>query len=294
MKGKLLIEKYFNDNEECQGKFQHTIIEGVDKQKKVKVIGPVAVCEKKNRNGRFYQREEMLKEVTKFNKLCKENHLSTRVGIDHPATSELPLEKSAGRFTKVWESTSEPNVFYGEVELFQNSNGGSVIMDMINSGMYPGFSTRALGNVVETGSGKRVDGLQLISADFVSDPSAEVYAQEQKFENTTFEYANGVLTECVEPQSDEDAIDVNKIVVEEFEKVLNSFSETWELEEAKVDKKLQDFYDDLVYLNGEKRAQNIINNIADGKIATFDEDLKDLGFDVKNAKVKKMLKELIK
>ena len=289
MKGKLLIEKFFNDT---VGQFQHTIIEGLNKQKKVKVIGPVAVCEKKNKNGRFYQREEMLKEVEKFNKLCDENHLSTRVGIDHPPTSELPLKESAGRFTKIWESITEQNTFYGEVELFANSNGGSIIMDMINSGMYPGFSTRALGNIVETGSGKRVDGLQFISADFVSDPSAEVYAQEQKFESTTYEYQEGLLTECVEDNIEK--VNVQEVVVEAFSKAFQNLTESWDLKEVTIDKKLKDFYEDLVDINGEKRAKNIVGNIANGKIPTFNADLKELGFDVKDIKVQKMLKELIK
>jgi len=285
MKGKLLIEKFFN--EEKIGKFQHTIIEDVNKNKKIKVIGPIAVTEKKNKNGRFYQHDEMVTEIEKFNQLCTENHLSTRVGVDHPATSELPLEKSAGRFVKVWESKTEPNVFYGEVELFPNSNGGAVIMDMINSGMYPGFSTRALGNIVETGNGKRIDGLQFLSADFVSDPSAEVYAQETKFENTTYEYQNGLLTECVEDEKPSN-------ILEDFEKIFNVISEDIQVFEQKIPEKLTNFYKDLVDINGEKKANNIINNIASGKINTFNDDLKELGFDIKDIKVKKMLKELIK
>lgn len=302
MKGKLLIENVGCDDSEFQKEFKHTIVESKNGTKSFRVSGPMIVCETKNKNGRTYKKESMLKEVSKFNELCIKNHLSTRVGMDHPVTAELPLKETAGRILEIYESKTNPNVFCGEVEIFAETPNGATIAALINRGFYPGFSTRALGSI---GSEGIVEDVSLISVDLVSDPSAGVYVEQSVYENKTFEYKNGVLLECKETEpkvetkteavkesSPEELTEKEKVLLAELETVLSSrtfYSES----EIEVSPELETFYDTLIEINGVDKAKNMIEKIMDGRVTVFNEDLKKMNLTPGDKKTVAVLKKLI-
>ena len=291
MKGKLLIENYTTDNIELKNDFRHTIVESTKGTKSFRVTGPMIVCEKKNKNGRTYTKESMLVEVAKFNELCSKNHLSTRVGMDHPATAELPLKETAGRILEIYESKNNPNVFCGEVEIFAETPYGSTIVALVERGMYPGFSTRALGSIDQSGI---VNEMNLISVDLVSDPSAEVYV-EQICESKTYEYTNGLLRECTE-EVKEVIIETNEkddnMLLTQFESVLNSVEYFTEAELV-VKPELKRFFNTLVEVNGLDKAKAMIQKIIDGRVSTFNGDLQKIGLVPGEKKTSLILKNLI-
>jgi len=134
----------------------------------------------KNRNGRIYPKEVLMKEVERYSDIVN-NNSSTGEG-DHPDSSVISLKNITHLITKMWWGTGEnENVLYGKLRLivtkgYLNYGIVSVIGDQIllylENGIKIGISSRGVGSLKEVrGENLVQDDFELVGFDLVSSPS---------------------------------------------------------------------------------------------------------------------------
>ena len=127
----------------------------------------------KNRNGRFYSREELFPQLTapRTVELLKAGYLRAEMG--HPLSKDLQRQatiddtKTCARFLKLWTEGDDIHT------LFTPTNGPLGVafgMDM-REHCLPAWSLRALGSVEQTARGAEVRNLRVITWDNVIFPS---------------------------------------------------------------------------------------------------------------------------
>jgi hypothetical protein len=134
-----------------------------------KLRGVFSVCEEKNQNGRFYPRRIMEREVNKFMNCVKERRAGAVGELDHPDVSVVQLANASHVITDLkWEG----NNLIGEIEILPTKNG-QTLEALVEAGIKPGISSRAVGSTVRSNEGVEMvqDDLQLLTFDVVSNPS---------------------------------------------------------------------------------------------------------------------------
>jgi hypothetical protein len=182
----------------------------LNKPKKItKVDGHVVAdavaqeMEEKNRNGRFYGKEDLSPQITcpRTQELIKTGTLRAESG--HPDSKELArqqkIEKSncSAIFLNLW---IEDNFVMCRYRGTNNALGKELEQDLLD-GFLQAFSLRALGSVVNTGRGAEVKNIRFITYDEVIYPSHPRA------------YTKGIVSGIKESASKEDVLkeDVNYI-----------------------------------------------------------------------------------
>jgi len=131
------------------------------------IKGPYMMAENYNRNNRLYKLDEMVKEVNRY----KSEMISTgrAMGtLNHESTAEVSLDRVCHLVTDLYQ---EGNIFHGKSKVLTTPSG-HIVRSLVQDGVRVGMSSRALGQLVESGDGKNiVKELRLISIDCVADPS---------------------------------------------------------------------------------------------------------------------------
>jgi len=144
----------------------------------VKLKGPFLEAETKNRNGRIYPLNLLVKEVARY----VEQKIKTKRALgelDHPDSPQINLE----RVSHIIEDLKmEGNVGVG-VACVLETPMGRIAETLIRAGVVLGMSTRGIGtlkdDIVE-------DGYQLLAIDAVADPSAPNAFVEGVLENKEY------------------------------------------------------------------------------------------------------------
>jgi hypothetical protein len=133
-----------------------------------KIIGIYMMGDVKNRNGRIYPFEKVLKpEVNRYITECINAGLSG-MELNHPDSLELDLERTAGVTKKLWFDA--PNVM-GESVLV-DYGVGLLVQKLIDAGLVIGVSSRGTGSVLKN---NEVDiDFRLYHIDIVGTPSAQL------------------------------------------------------------------------------------------------------------------------
>lgn len=148
--------------------------ESFDQQGKKKYIfeGPFTIINgatgKKNRNGRLYDKDEVLKHVSYLrDRIRKEG--SILGALDHPdGYFEIRLKEVSHKITDLWYDERQ-NVVMGKLELLDTPNG-QIAKTLVEAG-YPLFvSSRAAGTV---GNDSHVHIQQMFTYDIVATPGFE-------------------------------------------------------------------------------------------------------------------------
>lgn len=160
---KLLVDQYAN-NEEFE-----IIKEEANNRSKPSyyVAGPYMVCEEVNKNKRIYDREEMRREVQRYN--------SEMIGakrslgeLNHSSNPEINLDRACHLVT---ELRNDGNVYIGRSKIL-STPCGLIVQALIDDGVRIGMSTKALGKLNEQYNGtNRVSDFRLVGVDCVADPS---------------------------------------------------------------------------------------------------------------------------
>ena len=131
------------------------------------ISGPYMAEETINKNKRIYSGREMENEVNRY--ITEMVRTGRAMGeLNHPASAEVNPERACHLVT---ELRKEGNVYYGKSKIL-TSPLGLLVRSLINDGVKVGMSSRALGKLVEEGSGvNRVTSMRLIAVDCVADPS---------------------------------------------------------------------------------------------------------------------------
>jgi hypothetical protein len=134
-------------------------------RKVIKVVGPYIVAEKKNANGRVYDRSVMESAVSDF----EENYIKMNrsVGeLNHPDNTDINYENACHMITGLKQ---DGNIWVGESKVLTGVPKGDLLAGLLENEVKVGMSTRGVGNV--TGD-NRVDEYKLVAVDVVSNPSA--------------------------------------------------------------------------------------------------------------------------
>ena len=149
------------------------------------IKGPYMMAEGVNRNNRLYPREELEREVARYN---EEMVVPGRAmgELNHPTSADVDLERACHIVTEI---TQDDNVFYGKSKVL-TTPCGQIVRALINDGVKVGMSSRALGTLEEGSNHNTVKNMKLVAVDCVADPSYP-----KAFVNGIFESKQWVLAD---------------------------------------------------------------------------------------------------
>ena len=135
--------------------------------------GILQTANEKNRNGRFYDKQDLFPqlEAPRTVELLKAGYLRAEMG--HPLDNSLQRQstiddtKTCARFLELWTAGND---VWGRFVGTNNKNGHAFDLDL-KEGCWPAWSLRALGSIQNTGRGAEVKNLRLITYDQVIYPS---------------------------------------------------------------------------------------------------------------------------
>jgi hypothetical protein len=144
----------------------------------------------KNRNGRVYPKDVMLKEVNRYRKDFIDNKRAFGE-LGHPEGPTINLDRVSHLITSLEE---DGNNFVGRAKILSTPNG-MIVRNLIDDGARLGVSSRGLGSLEQKGDAQVVKGdFQLATAaDIVADPSAPEAFVEGIYEGVEWIYENGIL-----------------------------------------------------------------------------------------------------
>lgn len=145
----------------------------------------------KNRNGRMYPMEVLVKEVNRYNKeyIAKKRAFGE---LGHPAGPTINLDRVSHMITSL---TPDGNNIIGEAKILDTPMG-NIVKNLINEGATIGVSSRGMGSLKERNGVAEVqnDFFLATAADIVADPSAPNAFVEGIMEGVEFWFDdNGVL-----------------------------------------------------------------------------------------------------
>lgn len=199
--------------------------ESVGGKKTLFIEGPFLVAEKRNKNGRIYPMDTMLKEVTRYN----ENYINTNRAygeLGHPDTPSINLDRVSHMIVGLRQ---EGNAWIGKAKILETPMG-NIARSIIESGGSLGVSSRGMGSL------KSIDGSNIVqndfylttAADIVADPSAPGAFVQGIMEGKEWMLVDGVWTEMqyeiaktqIQKTSQKDLEKVSLIIFENFIKNL--------------------------------------------------------------------------
>lgn len=139
----------------------------VDSSRRLYLKGPMLQFGVVNRNNRMYLENEMINEVARY---IKEDVADGRAAgeLEHPTR---PLVALGDISHKIVSLEQDGNMFIGKA-LVARTPKGQILEALINDNIKIGMSSRALGQIKESGSGHNiVTGFELKAIDAVSSPS---------------------------------------------------------------------------------------------------------------------------
>ena len=168
------------------------IVEEKNGQKSYKIKGVFLQSDIKNRNGRVYPYETLVKEVNRYsNEFISKNRAFGELG--HPDGPTVNLE----RVSHMIKSLSlDGKNFVGEAKIMDTPYG-KIVKNLINEGAQLGVSSRGMGSLKRDGDKNVVgdDFYLATAADIVADPSAPDAFVEGIMENKEWVWDNGIIKE---------------------------------------------------------------------------------------------------
>ena len=168
------------------------LVEETNGKKDYKIKGVFLQSNIKNRNGRIYPKEILVKEVNRYNKeFINKKRAFGELG--HPDGPTVNLERVSHMITKLYPDGDN---FIGEAKVM-NTPYGKIVKGLIDEGAQLGVSSRGMGSLVNRGQGNVVkdDFYLATAADIVADPSAPDAFVEGIMEGKEWVWENGVLIE---------------------------------------------------------------------------------------------------
>ncbi len=148
----------------------------------------------KNKNGRIYPKDVLLKQITEYEDLVKTNSAPSEA--DHPDSSIVSLLNISHLVKKMWWGKGDKeNILYGQIELIVTPGflkygivsiiGDKILLYLKDYKMRLGISSRGVGSLKEVNGENLVqDDFELIAFDLVaipSTPGAYLYPDPNEF-----------------------------------------------------------------------------------------------------------------
>jgi hypothetical protein len=166
------------------------LVEETNGKKEYKIRGIFLQSDVKNRNGRVYPREVLVREVNRYNKEFVERKRAFGE-LGHPDGPTVNLERVSHMITKLSPNGKD---FIGEAKIM-NTPYGKIVKGLIDEGAQLGVSSRGMGSIsMRNGVNYVKDDFYLATAaDIVADPSAPDAFVEGIMESKEWVWDNGVL-----------------------------------------------------------------------------------------------------
>ena len=168
------------------------LVEETNGKKDYKIKGVFLQSNIKNRNGRIYPKEILVKEVNRYNKeFINKKRAFGELG--HPDGPTVNLERVSHMITKLYPDGDN---FIGEAKIM-NTPYGKIVKGLIDEGAQLGVSSRGMGSLINRGGKNYVkdDFYLATAADIVADPSAPDAFVEGIMEGKEWVWENGALIE---------------------------------------------------------------------------------------------------
>jgi len=156
------------------------------------ISGPFLVAETKNRNGRLYKTDTLMKEVNRYNEeYVTKNRAFGELG--HPDSPTINLDRVSHLITSLKQ---EGNQWIGKAKILETPMG-KIAKSLMEGGATLGVSSRGMGSL------KEVNGVNVVqddyylatAADIVADPSAPGAFVQGIMENKEWVWDNGKVRE---------------------------------------------------------------------------------------------------
>ncbi len=168
------------------------LVEEKNGKKEYKIKGIFLQSDIKNRNGRVYPKDILMKEVKRYNQeFINKNRAFGELG--HPDGPTVNLERVSHMVKRLYP---EGDNFIGEAKIM-NTPYGKIVKGLIDEGAQLGVSSRGMGSLEQRGGANYVkdDFYLATAADIVADPSAPDAFVEGIMENKEWVWDSGVLVE---------------------------------------------------------------------------------------------------
>ena len=168
------------------------LIEEKNGKKEYKIRGVFLQSNVKNRNGRVYPREILVREVNRYTKeFINKNRAFGELG--HPDGPTVNLERVCHMVKSL---TPDGDNFIGEAKIMDTPYG-KIVKGLIDEGAQLGVSSRGMGSIVTRNGVNYVkdDFYLATAADIVADPSAPDAFVEGIMESRNWVWENGILKE---------------------------------------------------------------------------------------------------
>jgi len=165
------------------------IVEKTNGKKNLYIEGVFMQAEKKNRNGRIYEKKILEKAVSKY---VKEQVSQGRaVGeLNHPEGPTVNLDKVSHKITNL---EFQGNDVIGKASILKTPMG-QIVEGLLEGGVKLGVSSRGMGTLENRRNGAYVrDDFMLASVDIVQDPSAPSAFVNGIMEGVDWIWDNGIL-----------------------------------------------------------------------------------------------------
>ena len=197
------------------------LIEEKNGKKEYKIKGVFLQSNIKNRNGRVYPREILVREVNRYTKeFINKNRAFGELG--HPDGPTVNLERVCHMVKSL---TADGDNFIGEAKIMDTPYG-KIVKGLIDEGAQLGVSSRGMGSIINRNGINFVkdDFYLATAADIVADPSAPDAFVEGIMESREWIWDSGVLKQ-VEIESWKKQIQEAKrtVLEEKKENVFKSF-----------------------------------------------------------------------
>ena len=166
------------------------LIEEKNGKKEYKIKGVFLQSNIKNRNGRVYPREILVREVNRYTKeFINKNRAFGELG--HPDGPTVNLERVCHMVKSL---TPDGDNFIGEAKIMDTPYG-KIVKGLIDEGAQLGVSSRGMGSIINRNGINFVkdDFYLATAADIVADPSAPDAFVEGIMESREWVWDNGVL-----------------------------------------------------------------------------------------------------
>ena len=162
------------------------------KNKELKIKGVFMQAETKNRNGRMYPLDILMKEVKRYNKELVQNKRAFGE-LGHPEGPTVNLDRVSHLIEELYP---EGNNIIGKARILDTPNG-KIVRELLKVGAKLGVSSRGMGTLEKRGNANYVkDDFYLATAgDIVADPSAPEAFVEGIMEGKEWIWDNGILRE---------------------------------------------------------------------------------------------------
>ena len=168
------------------------LIENANGKKNYKIKGVFLQADIKNRNGRVYPKEVMIKEVNRYTKEFV-NKKRAFGELGHPDGPTVNLERVSHMITNLQQDGTN---YIGEAKIM-NTPYGKIVKGLIDEGAQLGVSSRGMGSLEQRNGANYVksDFMLATAADIVADPSAPDAFVQGIMENKEWVWDNGRLVE---------------------------------------------------------------------------------------------------